>query len=154
MNTIAQKMSASIVEDRAESALSVNECRLINLKTMLDYIYIFASVLFTVYGQIVVKWQVAKAGAFPSTLPERIRFLTTLVLNPWIISGVVAGFMALLSWMAAMTKFDLSHAYPFMSLAFVLVLILSALLFHERVTVPKVLGVVLVMVGIILSSRG
>jgi multidrug transporter EmrE-like cation transporter len=118
------------------------------------FIYVLGSVLFTVYGQLVVKWQVAKAGALPGNLPAKISFLLHLVLNPWIMSAMAAGFCALLSWLAAMTKFELSYAYPFMSLAFVLVLILSAVLFHEAVTVPKVLGVVLVMVGIIVASRG
>ena len=33
-----------------------------------------------------------------------------------------------------MTKFQLSYAYPFMSLAFVLVMFLSAFFFNEPVT--------------------
>jgi multidrug transporter EmrE-like cation transporter len=123
-------------------------------ETMAGFAYVLGSVLCTVYGQIVVKWQVAKAGALPATLSEKISFLVHLVLNPWIMSGVLAGFFALICWLAAMTKFELSYAYPFMSLAFVIVLILSAVLFHEAVTVPKVLGVVLVMAGIIVASRG
>jgi multidrug transporter EmrE-like cation transporter len=56
--------------------------------------------------------------------------------------------------MAAMTKFELSYAYPFMSLAFVLVLILSAIIFREPLSVAKVTGLALVVAGIILSSRG
>ena len=122
--------------------------------TIAGFAYVLGSVLCTVYGQIVVKWQVAKAGALPTTLSERIPFLLKLVLNPWIMSGMVAGFLALLCWLAAMTKFELSYAYPFMSLAFVLVLILSAGLFHEAVTVPKVLGVLLIIAGIVVVSRG
>lgn len=118
------------------------------------YVYVLGSVLCTVFGQIVVKWQVAKAGALPATISEKIPFLLKLVLNPWIISGMVAGFFALICWLAAMTKFELSYAYPFMSLAFVFVLILSAILFHEAVTLPKVFGVLLVMAGIIVASRG
>ena len=121
---------------------------------MLDFLYILGSVLLTVYGQLVVKWQVAKAGALPATLSEKIPFLINLVLNPWIMSGMVAGFGALVCWLAAMTRFELSYAYPFMSLAFVLVLIFSALLFHETVTAPKVLGMLLIIVGIIVTSRG
>jgi multidrug transporter EmrE-like cation transporter len=118
------------------------------------FAYVLGSVLCTVYGQIVVKWQVAKAGALPATLSAKIPFLVHLVLNPWIMSGMVAGFFALICWLAAMTKFELSYAYPFMSLAFVFVLILSAILFHEPITVPKVLGVLLIMAGIIVASRG
>lgn len=90
----------------------------------------------------------------PTTFSQKIPFLIKLLLNPWVMSGMVAGFCALVCWLAAMTKFDLSYAYPFMSLAFVLVLILSAVLFHETVTAPKVLGVLLIIVGIIVASRG
>lgn len=128
--------------------------RTINQRSLFDFGYIFAVIAFTVCGQLLLKWQVAKAGAFPASLPERISFLIRLVFNPWIVSGLVAGFLAFLSWMAAMTKFELSYAYPFMSLAFVLVLFFSALLFHEAITVPKILGVSLIMLGIIVASRG
>ena len=118
------------------------------------YVYVLGSVLCTVFGQIVVKWQVSKAGALPETLSQKIPFLLKLVLNPWVMTSMAAGFLALVCWLAAMTKFELSYAYPFMSLAFVLVLILSAILFHEAVTLPKVLGVLLVISGIIVASRG
>ena len=119
----------------------------------MDYLYIFGTIFFTVYGQLVTKWQVAGAGAFPVEATEKLKFLLRLVLNPWIISSLTAAFLAFLCWVAAMTKFELSHAYPFTSLAFVLVLGLSAILFHEAITVPKVLGVAFIMVGIIVGSR-
>ena len=67
---------------------------------------------------------------------------------------VLCFFLAFFCWMAAMTKFDLSYAYPFMSLSFVLVLILSALFFHETVTLAKVLGIIFIMAGIITGARG
>jgi uncharacterized membrane protein len=41
-----------------------------------------------------------------------------------------------------------------MSLAFVLVLVLSAVLFHETVSMPKVLGMVIVILGLIIASQG
>jgi multidrug transporter EmrE-like cation transporter len=128
--------------------------RAINHKSLFDFIYIFAVIVLSVCGQLILKWQVAKAGAFPQSLPERALFLLRLVLNPWIIGGLFAGFLAFLCWMAAMTKFELSYAYPFMSLAFVLVLLSSALLFHETVTMPKMIGVLLIMAGIIIAGRG
>ncbi|MCK4500343.1 hypothetical protein KAU11_07590 [Candidatus Babeliales bacterium] len=53
-----------------------------------------------------------------------------------------------------MTKFDLSYAYPFISLSFVLVFILSALFFHKPVAVAKVLGIIFIMAGIIIGARG
>lgn len=120
----------------------------------MDHLYILGTILFTVYGQLVIKWQVARAGSFPLDAGEKALFLLRLVLNPWIISSLAAAFLGLLSWMAAMTKFELSYAYPFMSLAFVLVLGLSAALFHEVINVPKLLGVAFIITGIIIGSRG
>jgi drug/metabolite transporter (DMT)-like permease len=125
-----------------------------NTGTAAGFAYILGTVLLTVYGQIVLKWQVVKAGALPAAAFDKIAFLIGLIWNPWILSGIAAGFLAFLCWMAAMTKFELSYAYPFMSLSFLLVLILSAVLFHEPVTIPKVMGVALVVAGIIIGSRG
>jgi drug/metabolite transporter (DMT)-like permease len=118
------------------------------------FAYIVGTVLFTVYGQIVLKWRVAKVGALPAAFSQKIFFLVTMIWDPWVLSTIVAGFFAFLCWMAAMTKFELSYAYPFMSLSFLLVLILSAILFHEPLTVSKVVGVGLVVAGIIIGSRG
>ena len=53
-----------------------------------------------------------------------------------------------------MTKLELSHAYPFIGLTFVLVLILSGVFFHEAITLPKVIGIALVVVGIAIGSQG
>ncbi len=120
----------------------------------MGFFYLFVTISLTVYGQLVVKWRVAKAGALPVHLLPRIRFLTALLFDPWVFTALLLAVAAAVSWMAAMTKFELSYAYPFMSLAFVLVLILSAVLFNESITVPKVLGLALVVAGIIISSRG
>ena len=120
----------------------------------MGYLYIFGTILFTVYGQIIIKWQVSNAGAFPVDATGKMWFLLQMFLNPWILSAFLSGFLAALCWMAAMTKFELSHAYPFMSLSFVFVLILSGVFFHESITLPKLLGVMLIMAGIIVGAQG
>ena len=88
------------------------------------------TVLFTVYGQLIIKWQVNLAGVLPASLSGKAIFLFHLFLNPWIISSLLSAFFAALCWMSAMSKLELSYAYPFMSLSFVLVFILSIIFFH------------------------
>jgi drug/metabolite transporter (DMT)-like permease len=121
---------------------------------IVGFAYIVGTVLFTVYGQIVLKWRVAKVGALPAVFSHKIFFLLSVIWDPWVLSGLVAGFFAFLCWMAALTEFELSYAYPFMSLSFLLVLVLSAILFQEPLTVSKVVGVGLIVAGIIIGSRG
>lgn len=120
----------------------------------MSYVYIALTIVFTVYGQLILKWQVSKAGALPGAIGAKIGFLFGLLLNPWIVSGFLAAFLASLCWMAAMTKLPLSHAYPFMSLAFVLVMFLSALFFHEPLTWPKIIGMICIVGGIVIGSQG
>lgn len=119
----------------------------------MGYLYIFGCLFFTVYGQIIMKWRIAKYGDLPSELLDKIYFLIKIVFDPYIFSGFVSAFVASLFWMAAMTKFDISYAYPFMSAAFVFVFILSVFLFGEPVTWHKIIGLILIISGIIITSR-
>lgn len=52
--------------------------------------------------------------------------------------------------MAAMTKFELSYAYPFTTLSFILVVVLSVIIFRDTTTLLKVLGLVLITIGVLL----
>lgn len=115
---------------------------------------IFGTIVFTVFGQLVLKWQVAKAGSLPTGIGPKVTFLIEIMSNPWILGSIAAGFLAFLCWTTALTKFELSYAYPFMSASFLLVLVLSVGLLHETLTWPKAVGVILVMMGIIIGSRG
>ena len=117
----------------------------------MGYLYIFGCVFFTVYGQLILKWRLSLKGDMPDELAGKLLFLARAFLDPFILSGVAGAFVASLFWMAAMTKFEVSFAYPFMSLAFVAVLLLSALFFHEPITVGKVLGLALIVCGIIVT---
>lgn len=121
---------------------------------LLDYLYIAATIGFTVYGQLILKWRIATFGPLPADFSGKLKFLILLLFDPAIFSGFFAGFLASLAWMAAMTKFDLNHAYPFMSLNFVVVVLLSGWLLNEPMTFQKVVGVALIVVGTVVAGRG
>lgn len=120
----------------------------------MGYLFIGGTVLLTVYGQIIIKWQVGQAGAVPVNLDGRIGYVAHLLFNPWVISSLVAAFLAFICWIGAMTRFQLSYAYPFTSLSFVLVLLLSSVLFHDTITIPKVLGMAFIIIGVVVGSQG
>lgn len=119
-----------------------------------DYLYIIATIGLTVYGQLILKWRISQFGPLPVEFADKLKFLIGLLFDPAIFSGFAAAFLASLAWMAAMTKFDLSHAYPFMSLNFVVVLLLSGWLLSEPMTLQKTLGVGLIVLGTMVAARG
>jgi drug/metabolite transporter (DMT)-like permease len=117
------------------------------------HFYILGTVLFTVYGQLILKWRIGNYGVLPDALPEKVCFLLRLLADGYILSGFLAAFVASLFWMAAMTNFELSYAYPFMSLNFVMVLLLSGWLLGEPVTLQRTLGVGMIVAGTIVAAR-
>lgn len=119
-----------------------------------DYLYIAATIGFTVYGQLILKWRVGFHGHLPAEVLDKMRYILGVLIDPWILSGLAAAFLASLAWIAAMTKFELSHAYPFMSLNFVVVLFLSTWLLQEPLSFSKLIGVALIVMGTIVVARG
>lgn len=119
----------------------------------MKYIYIILPIIFTVYGQIALKWQVGKLDPSQNMLSDKYVYYFVLLKNPWIWSSFLAAFLASLVWMAAVSKFDLSYAYPFMSVSFALVLFFSAVLFNEPVNLYKVLGIFFIILGVVITSR-
>ncbi|EXI69229.1 MAG: Undecaprenyl phosphate-aminoarabinose flippase subunit ArnF [Candidatus Accumulibacter adjunctus] len=117
------------------------------------HVYIALTLLFTVYGQLVLKWQMGSVGPMPAGTLGKLQFLLLQFLNPWIMSGLASAFLASLAWMAAMTRLDLNYAYPFMSLAFLIVMAFSVVFLNEALSLQKVLGTLLVVTGLVIMTR-
>ncbi|MEC0140614.1 EamA family transporter [Paenibacillus macerans] len=100
-----------------------------------------------------MKWRISKFGSLPEPFIDKLLFLIKLVFDPFIFSSLLSAFIASLFWMAAMTKFNISYAYPFMSFSYVLVFIFSIFIFKEPITIYKMVGLIFIVIGIIISSR-
>ena len=117
-----------------------------------SWLMVAATVLLTVYGQVVIKWQVGLAGPLPGTVAGKMAYLLGALANPWILSGLAAAFAAALCWIMAIGKLPLSHAYPFTALSIVQVVLAGATLFSESVSLVQRLGIALVVLGVVLVS--
>ena len=120
----------------------------------MGYLYIFLTIVFTVYGQLIIKQQVNTIVEFPSgfgLIPFYIKFILT---RPLVLSGFISAVFASVAWIGALSRFQLSYAYPFMSLNFVLVVLLSFLLFQDTINWYKIVGLSLICIGVFVVSRG
>lgn len=116
------------------------------------YLFIALTILLTVYGQLVLKWQVGLHQHLLSS-PFSVPSIVSLLLKPWVISGFAAAFGASICWMAAISRLPLSRAYPFMSMNFVVVVLLAAWLFQERLDAYKLAGTLIIVAGVLVLSR-
>lgn len=115
------------------------------------YLLIALTVLLTVYGQLVLKWQINLHQNLLTPLTPRN--LLALLFNPWVVSAFAAAFGASLCWMGAISRLALSRAYPYMAINFLLVAILAAWLFKETLDGYKIAGTLIIMLGVIVLSR-
>lgn len=118
------------------------------------WLMVLGTIVLTTYGQLVLKWQVSIQAPAPFAWAKGWPPLLLLLLRPWVISAFVAAFGASLCWMLAISRLELSRAYPFMALNFLLVCLLASPLFGEALTTTKVLGLCFVVVGLIILSQG
>ncbi len=118
-------------------------------------IYIVPTVLLVAYSQVILKWRITVYGDFPSDNWERAMFLIKALMDPYIVSGIVAAFIGSLTWMVAISKVPLNVGFPaYYGLTFVLVISCSIWLLNEPITSLKLIGVGLILFGVIVGSMG
>lgn len=123
------------------------------MKHLVNHAYIVGTIIFTVYSQLIMRWQISKVGPLPTEAIGKFYFVCHLFTNIWIISSILATLLAGISWMLAMTKFQISYAYPWISLNFLLMLFFGVWLFNETFTLHKFIATMFIVVGILLMAR-
>jgi len=125
------------------------------MQFILNHFYLLLSIFLGVGSQLIIKWKMS-AFSFDDyeTWQEKFSLAFSMLLNPYIIIALVLTLLAGVTWMIAMTKFEISYAYPFTLLALVLVTIFSVLFFDESFNIYKLMGIVFIILGIIVISKG
>jgi multidrug transporter EmrE-like cation transporter len=81
------------------------------------------------------------------TLAERI------ALNPPILAGVALYVVSVVFWILALSRVDVSIAYPMLSIGYIVSALAGWLLFSEAVSPARVAGIVVIIVGVWLVAR-
>jgi drug/metabolite transporter (DMT)-like permease len=110
---------------------------------------ILASVAFGAVGQLTLKAGMNSMGKLELSVDALLRMAT----NPLLLLGIAIFGVSTLCWLLALTKADLSFAYPFLSLTYIAVLVGGAVLFHEQITLLRVIGFIAIIVGVLIVAR-
>jgi drug/metabolite transporter (DMT)-like permease len=120
---------------------------------MRSILYILVSGVLGVTGQLVIKRGLVALGS-QALRPENVPgFIASLALNPLIVGGLAIYVLGTLFWLVALSRLDLSYAYPFASLNYVLVLLASWLVLGELPSATRLAGVALICLGVCAIAR-
>lgn len=115
---------------------------------MKSYIYVFITIILTVYGQIIIKFR----ASIHSNSYDGTKFIIAMFLDLWVISGLLAALAASATWMMAVRNTEISLIYPIMALTFILVPALAVACFGESLNNTQIIGLFLIVIGIGLSA--
>lgn len=110
---------------------------------------ILVSVAFGAIGQLVFKAAMNSLGALELSFDA----LLSMATNPLLLVGLGIFGVSTLLWLFALSKADLSFAYPFLSLTYFAVLLGGAVLFNEQITAMRVVGFAVVVCGLLVVAR-
>ncbi len=109
------------------------------------------SIVTGVVGQTVIKLGLNKPGARGVSTPQGL--IRMILRSPLVLLGLALYGVGALAWIGALTQLDLSVAYPFLALNFVLVALSSRLFLGEHIPWLRWAGVAVICVGIFLVAR-
>ncbi|MGH9428783.1 MAG: DMT family transporter [Terriglobia bacterium] len=112
------------------------------------YFLLLVAILFGVAGQLLLKHGMLRRPEF------RLRDLWGLARDFHILAGFCCYGIGTLLYFQVLARLDLSLAYPTVSLGYVLVIIISRVLFKESVTFTRWVAVLLICIGVALVGLG
>src|SRR6185503_18298636 len=107
---------------------------------------ILVSVTLSAAAQISFKLGMSSATARSAGLAEAL-------FTPGVMTGLALYGFGTLVWLSVLGRTEVSQAYPFVGLGFVLTAILGHVLFNDAIGPQRILGILLVIGGIILVAR-
>jgi drug/metabolite transporter (DMT)-like permease len=116
-------------------------------------LYILISVLSSATGQLLLKKGMNNVGPVTLSLNQLPSVLWQMVTNPNVFFGLVIYLAGTIFWLAALSRVDLSFAYPFASFNYVMMLVAFWMMFDEKITVSRLLGTFVIGIGVVLISR-
>ena len=117
---------------------------------MKSFKYILASVLLVNLGNLLVKYGLNKS---PFQFSEALSSLSLIYTSPFVLFGLLAIGTSSLFWLAALSRADLSYAYPMISMGYVITALLAWFFFDENLTLLRMAGIFVICSGVFLMSR-
>jgi drug/metabolite transporter (DMT)-like permease len=117
-----------------------------------------AMILFTVAtnaaAQIMLKKGMLALGplAAPAGVGGVVATAFSVVFSPWVFAGLCMFVVSMASHLIVLSRVELSFAYPFLSLAYVVVAAYAFFVFGEDVGAARIAGIALIMAGTVFIS--
>ncbi len=121
--------------------------------TLAAFAFIITGVLLNAAGQLALKASVQGMGAIVFTFDTLVPVGLKLLRQPWLWAGLCCYGISVVVWIMALSRVDVTIAYPMLSIGYVVSAIAAWLLFGEALTPGRLGGIAVIMIGVYILAR-
>ena len=117
------------------------------------FLLVLSGVLLNAIAQLFLKAGTNSIGDLFVPGTELLKSIFRIVFEPYIIAGLFCYVLSVGIWIVALSKVEVSIAYPMLSIGYVVNAIAAWYLFGEIITVQKMVGIFTIIVGVYIVAK-
>ena len=119
----------------------------------LSFSLVLCGVLLNAAAQLLLKAGTNAVGAFEFSRDNVLPVGWKLASEPHIIGGLACYVVSVVVWIMALSRVEVSIAYPMLSIGYVVNAIAAWYLFGEAVTAMRMTGISFIIIGVFIVAR-
>lgn len=117
----------------------------------MNYVLILGSVLLNCLAQVLMRKGMLAVGQVG--LSGLVTHAVDMVLNAWLWGAMACYGVSIVLWMLVLSKVQVSFAYPFLSIGYIVAAVVGYFWMGETLDAYKISGILIICFGIIVLSR-
>lgn len=118
-----------------------------------SFMLVLAGVMLNAAAQLLLKAGTNGIGAFAFTADNLIPVGIKAASNPFIVGGLGCYAVSVVVWIMALSRVEVSLAYPMLSIGYVVNAVAAWYLFGEALGAQRMIGIGTIIVGVFLVAR-
>ena len=119
----------------------------------LTFSLVLTGVLLNAAAQLFLKAGTNRVGAFSFALENIVPIGARLASSPHVLAGLSCYVVSVVVWILALSRVQVSIAYPMLSIGYIVNAFAAWMLFGESITAQKMIGIGFIVIGVILVGR-
>ncbi|WP_196593881.1 EamA family transporter [Pectinatus sottacetonis] len=119
----------------------------------MNLILILIGVLLNAIAQLVLKKGMSLIGVVQVDVSSILAMIFKAATNVYIYLGLLCYILSFVVWLMVLSRTEVSYAYPFLSIGYVIAAFVGYFYFGESMTFYKVGGIALICAGVFLLYR-
>ncbi|HET7396136.1 MAG TPA: EamA family transporter [Gammaproteobacteria bacterium] len=120
---------------------------------LVSFLLVLTGVMLNAAAQLLLKAGVTRVGEIKLTLNTILSAGWKLAFEPHILGGLTCYVISVVVWILALSRVQVSIAYPMLSLGYVVTAVAAWWLMGESLSAIRITGIAVIIVGVYLVAR-